>query len=190
MIFLFLRLTNQIIFMMKNHRLLIAFLLFLLFYFAQTSFEPGYFIDNGGNKQQVLIKDIDWNNNPVFFEYKLTENSEILRNEIEKVKEFSVEGKRKYIRHTAEIEVTKNNADVNSLSTDRNPVFEKRTVFLEVLLEADKSLYGYRDHNKMLFFYSTTESEAPIPLIYKKFLRNDGRISENNEYKQQLLNLL
>ncbi|HZH70158.1 MAG TPA: outer membrane beta-barrel protein, partial [Flavobacteriaceae bacterium] len=112
------------------------------------------------------------------------------RNDVDNVKEFSVENKRKFIRHTTEIEVTKNNADVNTLSKDRSPVFETRTVFLEVLFDAEKSLYSYRDNNKMLFFFSTSESETVTPLIYKKYLRNDGRISENNEYKQQLLNLL
>src|SRR5690554_8165540 len=113
---------------MKNFRLSLIFLLFPLFHFAQTHFEPGYFIDNSGNKNQVLIKNADWNNNPDYFEYKLTNDGAVLRNDIDNVKEFSVESKRKFIRHTAEIEVTKNNADVNTLSTNRNPVFETRTV--------------------------------------------------------------
>jgi len=175
---------------MKNQVLVVVFILFPLFHFAQTYFEPGYFIDNNGNKKEVFIKNTDWNNNPDFFEYKLSETGQVLRNDIDNVKEFSIEGKRKFIRQTVGIEITKNNADVNSLSTDRNPVFEERTVFLEALLVSNVSLYSYRDNNKMLFFYGTPEIETPAPLIYKKFLRNDGRVSENNEYKQQLLNLL
>src|SRR5690554_1064225 len=150
---------------MKGHRLLLVFLLFPLFHFAQTYFEPGYFIDNSGNKNQVLIKNADWNNNPDNFEYKMTTDGAVLRNDIDNVKEFSVGGKRKFIRQTVEIEVTKNNADVNALSRDRHAVFETRTVFLEVLFDAEKSLYSYRDNNKMLFFFSTSESETITPLI-------------------------
>ena len=40
---------------------------------AQTKFEKGYFVDNSGQRTEVLIKNLDWKNNPTEFEFKKNE---------------------------------------------------------------------------------------------------------------------
>lgn len=58
--------------------------------FSQIEFEKGYFISNSGERNEVLIKNVDWKNNPEIFSYKQSRDSEILSNTIEEAKEFKV----------------------------------------------------------------------------------------------------
>ena len=54
-------------------------LLFLSFNtFSQVTFEPGYIIDNSGQKTICLIKNNDWKNNPESFDYKINEAATVL----------------------------------------------------------------------------------------------------------------
>lgn len=57
---------------------------------AQISFEKGYFITNAGEKIDCLIKNIDWKNNPVDFEYQLVQNGTLMNENIKSVQEFGI----------------------------------------------------------------------------------------------------
>ena len=75
---------------MKKH-----FSLFLIFFkcmtfYSQINYEKGYYINNEGNKIEGLIKNIDWQNNPTYFEFKTSELAEGQTIKIESAKEFGV----------------------------------------------------------------------------------------------------
>ena len=53
---------------MKELKLILVFLLSITIQ-AQIRFEQGYLIDNNNQKQVVLIKNVDWLNNPKSIEY-------------------------------------------------------------------------------------------------------------------------
>ncbi|MEI6411745.1 MAG: hypothetical protein WCR52_20305, partial [Bacteroidota bacterium] len=67
------------------------------------------------------------------------------------------------------------------------PSMKADTLIMQVLLQADFTLYGYvEDKVKHLFI----EKDSIRELIYKRFFVNDqitNRISENNRFRQQLL---
>lgn len=97
-------------------------------YEAQIKFEEGYLIDNSGIKKEVLIKNVDWKNNPVDFEYKSDNSSEIQKESIKNIREFSINGGRKYIRATVMLD--RSSGNLNLMSDHKAPDFKEETIFL------------------------------------------------------------
>ncbi|MCD8541001.1 MAG: hypothetical protein LRY55_15520, partial [Leadbetterella sp.] len=119
---------------------------------AQITYEKGYFVDNDGRKKNCLIRNVEWLNNPVKFEYKLTENAEKQVAVIDSVAEFGSEGSFKYIRRYAVID-TSSTTNLKFASVNRNPEY-RSSGFLKVLEEGDASLYTYRFGVETRYFYS------------------------------------
>lgn len=168
---------------------LLFFLLAILSFncYAQISFEKGYFIDNDNQKTTCFIKNVDWNNNPTEFEYKLSENDTPKNATIPTVKEFGFDTASKYIRATVNID--RSSLDINKLSREKNPIFKEEVLFLKVLIEGKASLYQYLDDGLTRYFYTVEKSDIE-QLVFKKYLIPIDQIAENNKYKQQLLNSL
>ncbi|MEO9512289.1 MAG: tRNA modification GTPase [Flavobacteriaceae bacterium] len=165
----------------------IILLVYTLKISSQIHFEKGYFITNGNERIECLIKNLDWKNNPTEFEYKVSENAEIQNASIETVKEFTVYDVLRYTRKTVEIE--KSSSNVSNLSTSRNPTFTNETLFLKVLIEGSTSLYLYEKSNLEKFFYSTSAQDIE-QLVYIQYTSSDSKIRENNYFRQQLFNAL
>ena len=171
---------------MKQQLLLILLTAFLsLNCYAKINYEKGYYIDNEGQKTEVLIKNIDWNNNPTEFEYKLSEDSESENATIKTVREFGINNFSKYSRQLVNIDRSSGNLDL--LSEDSSPRFKEEELFLEVLIEGKANLYLYNDGNITRYFYSKDGSKIE-QLIFKKYLTSDNNIGTNEGYKQQLWN--
>lgn len=159
--------------------------------FAQISFEKGHFINNNGERINCLIKNIDWKNNPIDFKFQYTKNSEINTATIELVKEFEITNGAKYQRYTVNLDRSPNylNNDIEDLTYDRNPLFNKEQIFLKVLVEGQASLYQFEDGNIIRFFYKVDNSN-PEQLVFKNFRTPQNEVGENNLFRQQLLNTL
>ncbi|GAA4892862.1 hypothetical protein GCM10023311_16600 [Flaviramulus aquimarinus] len=158
--------------------------------FSQVSFEKGYYINNAGKKVNCLIKNLDWKNNPTDFEYKLTENSEPVTTTITNIKEFSILGKSKYIRH--HVKIDKSRESINYLSIEKGPIFVEETLFLAVLIEGKASLFYYEKSNLKRYFYESDNHKLE-QLVFKSYLTypnyekyDKSEVAENNQYKQQL----
>jgi len=168
---------------MKN---IIFFSLFLLISsscFTQIIYEPGFFTDNIGRRTECLIKNIDWKNNPIEFEYKLDEDGISRIGTVNNISEFSIQNGKKYIR--AKVEIDRSKSLIKYLSNSRNPEFKEETLFLQTLADGDASLYLYENNNLLRFFFKTEESSIE-QLIYKKYLTVNGKIGENSDYRKQL----
>lgn len=151
--------------------------------YSQIKYEKGYFINNSEQKTECLIKNFDWKNNPIDFEYKISEEGESLNANIENVKEFGIYNASKFVRATVEID--KSSEKINSISHDKNPVFVEEQLFLKVLLDGKYSLYHYKSEDLERFFYKTNKSKIE-QLIYKSYMISSTDIAKNNKYKQQL----
>ncbi len=163
---------------------------------AQIHFEKGYFISNDLKRTECFIRNVDWLNNPTNFEYKLAADAkETQTGDIESVLEFGVYEEDKYKRFTVNIE--KSGDDLRYVSTNKNPVWVKETLFLKVLVEGEASLYQYVNDNIFKYFYQT--KTVPLnQLIAIKYISNE-RVSDNinsysdglktnNYFRQQLYN--
>lgn len=169
---------------MKKLFLLIVFILIQIRpSFSQISFEEGYFINIDDQKINCLIKDLGWVNNPVQFEYKMFLDSELRTAEIGSVKEFGIKKTEKFER--VKIKIDQSSLRVGELSTQREPEFSEKLVFLKVLVEGKASLYQYREGNLTRFFFKIDSTEI-LPLIFKNYRLENGGIKENNQFKQQL----
>lgn len=154
--------------------------------YAQINFEPGYFIDNNGNKTECLIKNLAWINNPSDFEYKASEKAEIKTATAANVQEFSVSDY-KYVSRTVNID--RSSRDMSNMSIKKEPEFKKETLFLRVLVSGKKTtLYLYEGSSIERFFFSA-DSGTPSQLIYKPYLI-DGNIAYNNDFRGQLYLLM
>lgn len=152
---------------------------------AQIRFEPGYFIDNKGNKVECLIRNAGWLNNPVEFDYKQTaDNDEVFTAGLADVSEFSVGGLT-YIR--ADVKIDTSTQSIRTLGRNRYPEWKEQQVFLNVIVDGKADLFVYRSPVLERFFYSV--DDAPVTqLVYKQFRVNAASISSNRTYQQQLKN--
>jgi len=168
--------------MKKN---LLTLFLFIISYsgYSQIQYENGYFINNSGNKIECLIKNIDWRNSPKKITYKLSNNDTNQEIGIESIKEFSINNISKYIRATVLID--RSSSNVNKLSKIRKAVFKEEVLFLKVLIEGQSNLYQYTDQILNRFFYKKNNEDIK-QLIFKSYLTEDGKISKNERFKQQL----
>lgn len=172
---------------MKKIQIILLLTIFSFNAFSQITFENGYFIDNSDKKTECLIKNVDWKDNPKEFSYKLSREGEVKKAGIESVKEFGITDYSRYRRFNVKID--QSSVDINQLSVERSPDFKKKTLFLEVLVEGEATLYGYADGTVKRFFYQTGD-QKPKQLIYKEYMVARNKVKKNNRYKQQVWNKL
>ncbi|AZA82723.1 tRNA modification GTPase [Chryseobacterium lactis] len=152
-------------------------------HYAQIKFEKGYFIDNSGTKKEVLIRNLDWKNNPVDFEYKTDNAGSVQKESIKNVQEFAVDGNSKYIRAT--VMVDRSSENLSMMSEDKAPDFKEETLFLKYIVEGKADLFYYENSNIRKYFYSTEEAQ-PKQLIYKPYYIDQGSVGYNEDYKKQI----
>lgn len=151
--------------------------------YSQILFEKGYFINDSNQRVECLIKNIDWKNNPTKFEYKLYENDKIQKATILNIKEFGINDVSKYIR--AQTKIDSSSDLIDRMSSEKNPQFKDKLVFLKVLIEGQASLFQYTNDYSTKFFYKLNDTEI-IQLVYKRYLIDD-EIFVNDQFKQQLI---
>jgi len=168
---------------MKKQLLIPAILLISLWCYPQITFEKGYFINDQSDTIECLIKNVDWKNNPLDFEYKLSESPETIKADIQFVKEFGIDNFSKYTR--ANVQMDRSSEFLPELSGERNPVFIEENVFLKVLVEGKASLFLFEDKNLTRYFYNTNATEIK-QLVYKMYYTDNRQIAYNNQFRQQL----
>lgn len=151
--------------------------------FGQITFEKGYFIDNSDSKIECLIRNIDWKNNPLSFNYKISETSEIETGNINDIKLFEIYNQAKYVRSTVKIDKSSNN--LNKLSETRSPEFVEEQLFLKQLITGDVNLYKYVNGNLVRYFIQEGNKDIE-QLIYKSYEIETNRVAYNEDYKIQL----
>lgn len=163
--------------------LLISF--FGVFLNAQIEFEPGYLIDNSGQRISCYIKNLEWKNNPSEFQYQISKGSGEKTGTISEFQEFGfLEGPR-YLRRTLLMDRSPWNA--RDLEYDRTFSWKEETLFLKELVKGEANLYYYEDGDLRRFFYNVGDEEI-VQLRHKIYKREDLKIGENNEFRQQMSN--
>ncbi len=166
-----------------------CFLLLLTFtIYSQNKFVKGYYIENTGKKNDCLIKNLDWKNNPTNFEIKNSLNSQSITISINDCKEFSVENESKFIRETTQLDTSSEN--YNQLDNKKEPNYIDITIFLRVLVEGENDLFLYEnEYYPKRFFYRNNDSTIK-QLVYKKYYdsnKDEGtEVFVNEFYKRQL----
>ncbi len=150
---------------------------------AQVVFEKGYIVDNNGKRVECLIKNLEWQYNPVEFIYKADESSSEQKGSLAGISEFGVYGSIKYVRAITEADLSSDKSD--RIGNDRAPELKIDTLFLKVINEGAATLYKFENSDCRRFFYSVDGSQIR-QLIYKKYLADNYNIAENNLFRNQL----
>ncbi len=171
-------------------------LLFFISLNAQIKFEKGYFISNTNERVECFIKNLDWRDNPSSIKYKLKiDDTLITEGDCKNIVEFGIYNESKYKRYDVTIE--KSSTVLSSLTDNKNPVWQKATLFLKVLIEGEASLYVYTEGNSQKYFYETKNSPIEqlvrIEYIVSESNSYDGNnfehsVKTNNQFRQQLYN--
>jgi hypothetical protein len=169
------------------NKIYILILIFVISYSmdcnSQISYIEGYYINDSNQKIDCLIRNIDWKNNPIEFEYKISEQAKKETLTIESVKEFGIDNVSKYIRFDVNIDRSSNKQ--NLLSNDKNPIFKTEKLFLKVLIQGEASLFIYKDKSLTRYFYQTSHLDIN-QLIFKEYKTPENKIGTNNEFRRQL----
>ncbi|WP_430412594.1 hypothetical protein [Kordia sp.] len=169
--------------MKKNYLILLLFLVSTTGLFAQINFEKGYFISNNGQKTDCYIKNVDWINNPVSFDYKITLDGEVKIARLATVKSFTIPNICKYEKHTINVDMS--TKDYAKLNNDKNPEWQEKTSFLNILVEGDATLYHYKNAETSQFFFKKGTNNLET-LVYKYYLVGEDQLAKNTQYRQQL----
>ena len=151
--------------------------------FSQNLFVKGYYINNLGQKSEGLILHKKWNNYPFDFQFKADKNAEAILLGIDSVSEFGIDGKLRFVRKNVEIDLS--GELYNELSSNRDPVYSRKQLFLRSLVDGKHRLYDYQYSNIERFFIENDTLPA-TQLIYKKFLVDDLIAGTNRDYQKQL----
>lgn len=162
---------------------LLTGLISVTFFHAQIKFEKGYFINNSGQRNEVLIKNLDWKNNPTEFEFKTDEVSEVRKENIKNIQEFGIDHEQKYVRKTVMVDQSVEILD--KISDKKEPELKEETVFLKYLVEGKANLFYYESRDIKKFFFNIDDSDV-APLVYKSYYLSSTQISYNEDYKNQL----
>jgi len=168
---------------MKSLLFAVLLLLVTLSSFGQIIFEKGYFIDNNNQRTECLIKNADWKDNPKNFEYKLTENGIETKGSTENIREFGVLGESRFVRANTDVDIS--SMETSNLSKQREPEWEKKTLFLKVLVEGKASLYVWSSGTFVRYFYSTSDTSIQ-QLVYKEYYKTNEEIAANVKFHEQL----
>lgn len=150
---------------------------------AQNKFELGYYIDQSGNKFEGEISEIKLDNFPEEF---ILKNG----NQQTKVKTSSA----REIKYGASVFIMKKfqydpivRNEISNLSKERKLNFVETSNFVQLIVDGEYKLYRYLKNGISTFFYENSNKEM-VTLAYKKYLKSNSTISENNDFRVQLWN--
>ena len=149
---------------------------------SQVNFEKGYYIDNNNRKNEGLIKNEDWSDNPNQILFKKDSLSQSFTIKTGDLLEFQIQGSSKYIKKDVQIDMS--SEDLNNLSSKKAPEWESKAILLKCIVESQFSLYEYRDGNTMRYFCSKDNGNIE-QLVFKKY-KIDLSYYENASFMQQL----
>ncbi|NME71450.1 outer membrane beta-barrel protein [Flammeovirga aprica] len=173
--------------MSKFYSILFISILYTTFSFGQSNYTPASIEKKDGTDVKGFIDFKDWGRTPRFIHFKENEQDEKVKLTTDDLKSFNVNNK-KYISKIVDIEVSHYSND--HWKNQNGFKIEKDTVFLEVLIDGPKSLYGLANKQGVENFYISNQNSNIELLKYKKvFVVKDGKDyqKELNHYRGQLL---
>jgi hypothetical protein len=160
--------------------------------FAQKNYLPAYLISLKGDTVRGFIHYANWGNNPKKINFKDNLTSESRSINVLEIKGFSVADER---YESAIVQVEKSSNNTMNLERSGVFIFQKDTVFLQSIIDGNKSLYYYNKKSGKEQFYIKTDTAFTL-LLYKVYLdpNNKNKIThkgivsvENKKYLSQLV---
>jgi hypothetical protein len=153
---------------------------------AQVTFQKGYIVTSDGEKKECFIRNYDWVHNPESIEYRFTIDGENLRGHVSNLHAFQVDGFPMYLK--ANVDIDTSPTKFNSLNTEKNPVWQKKELFLKMLVSGKAALYSFSEAGSSAKFFYRIGDQPVKQLVYKEYLDREQErfIRENRFFLQQL----
>lgn len=146
----------------------------------------GYYIDNAGHQTDGFFMPGDFANTESL-KFSHSADGDFVNIIPADIKEYGLDDNLKYQKYT--VSVDNSHLAVGIISKNKNPEWVPKTIFVNVILEGDASLYSYFSTNGTIYFYKVDSKNIPLTqLVYKKYMAGESSEAENNHYKQQLFN--
>ncbi len=163
---------------MKHLTMVMAILFATISYSQEKS---GYYINNNNETVEGYLQAKDFLK-PETVQFSVSQSGPYSPIDIAKIKEYGIKNELKLQKHTVDVDVT---ATVET--SNKQPLWDKLTIFLNVLTEGDATLYSYEGAFGVRYFYSIKSKNVPIKqLVYKKYRKTPILFSENILFRQQL----
>jgi len=169
---------------MKYTVLLLLFFCFIKISSAQIAYEPGYFIDNQGEKTTCLIRDRGWKNNPSSITYRLSGDAPEITLESQDIKEFGIGERLRYSKQRVAIE-TSSDKIVNLSSSPELNLLDT-VVLLKHEVDGQASLFSFSSKYLPNRYFYQIDGDSIKPLIYRLHTPDGVKIIKNAMYKEQL----
>lgn len=165
--------------------ILFTLALFPAIIFAQENFQPAYIITATDDTVKGMIDFKDWPHNPAKIRFKKTEHGPERIYSPADLKAFHVSGEL-YKGAIVDIE-TSPRGSAGDLSHDPALTLHQDTVFLESIVEGQKSLLAYQSVRGIKNYYIYIDGRYEL-LVYKKYIKpTENVIVENRKFSGQLL---
>jgi len=171
------------------YKLVILFLTFLYYHHAsaQSNYLPGYIIKSEGETVRGFIDFQEWRINPKKIRFKTNESEKSTVMTAETMKGFGIDNKESYVLRAVDVNIAP--IKLTALTTSREPIFEKKTVFLRVLVDGKANLYFLYDAvGKEHYFIEKNDlpAEELIYTEYFKMVKGKRIAAPFDQYKGQL----
>ena len=165
-----------------NKLSLLFCLLFVYVIYGQS--KKGYYVTIDGHRVEGSFLETNYLD-AATLKFKTDSDKNFQNLDTRDVKEFGIGREFKAEKFVVEIDVT--DAGQGQISTNREAIWEKQVLFLNVIVEGNASLYMYSNGNGTKYFYKVEGKQAnPEQLLYRKYMSGDLKTSENNKFRQQL----
>lgn len=163
----------------------LALLGFMSQTFSQTNLQPGFIVNNNNDTIHGKIEFIAYECTPVDLVF-VQEDGNIKTLTARDIKAFQVNNKL-FISNIVDIETSSDN--LNDLSEEPTLQLERKTVFLQVLVDGSRKLYHHKEQSGNDCFYAVTSNGIEL-LGYKRYYFRSGikrYLNYNKKYIAQLM---
>lgn len=163
----------------------LALLAFMSQSFSQTNLQPGFIVNNNYDTIHGKIEFIAYQSSPVDLVF-LQEDGNLKTLSARDIRAFQVSNKL-FISENVDIETSSDN--LNDLSEEPGLQLERKTVFLQVLVDGSRKLYHHKQPGGNDCFYSVTSNGIEL-LGYKRYYFKSGikrYLNYNKKYIAQLM---
>jgi len=148
---------------------------------AQSNYQTGFVVTNNGDTLDGSIDYKRWDRSPGRISFKTSSESKVYAPL--DVKSFMVANET-YV--SAIVDIDTSPFKIGELDGVSQPIFSKDTVFLQSLIEGEKSLLYLKDQSGKNHFYISDEGSY-VPLVYKQYTvitkTSSMALKENTAYK-------
>lgn len=162
---------------------LLAMMAVLLAATASYCQEAGYYVTKSGQKVNV-----EFEKRPSFGATELSVKKVgggYEKVPLESIDEFGVPNVYRMQRFEVDADLSVDR--YTKASPKAEGIFQKKSLFMESLVDGDASLYMYEDGYFTNYFYSVKSKNIPLTqLLHKDFVLASGEAGTNNKFRQQL----